>query len=386
MTIAVIGDYILDEYIIGKVERISPESPIPIFKEVSYEYREGGSGNVVANLHALRAIVDHYFDSTNHAIKKRYVCDNHLVFRSDNEQYTINDNVDYLDLTGVKYCILSDYNKGYLHYTRRIITRCKSFGCKVIVDPKKRLESYIDADIVKLNQKELVDYTDGESPVDLLYKYKLGAIVVTRGKDGVSVYTKNGLTTHIKGDEHSVSDVTGAGDVFIAGMTYYLSLGDDLVTACTKANKLAGLSVTKFGTYVLTQDDIRRVKTVFTNGCFDILHRGHIELLKESKKLGGRLVVGLNSDESVRRLKGNDRPVNNQEDRKALLESLEWVDEVVIFDEDTPRRVIENLRPDIITKGGDYITETVVGNDLAEVVIIPLVGNLSTTSIIEKLR
>ena len=385
MTIAVIGDYILDEYITGKVERISPESPIPIFKEVSYENRAGGSGNVVVNLHALGALVDHYFDPVNYSVKKRYVCDNHIVFRSDNEQYTINDKIDF-DLTGVKYCILSDYNKGYLHYTRRIITRCKSFGCKVIVDPKKRLESYIDTDIVKLNQKELVDYTDGEHPVDLLYKYKLGAIVVTRGKDGVSVYTKNGLTTHIKGDEHSVSDVTGAGDVFIASMTYYLSLGDDLVTACTKANKLAGLSVTKFGTYVLTQDDIRQVKTVFTNGCFDILHRGHIELLRESKKLGGRLVVGLNSDESVKRLKGNDRPVNNQEDRKALLESLEWVDKVVIFDEDTPRSVIENLRPDIITKGGDYTTETVVGNDLAEVVIIPLVGNLSTTSIIEKLR
>ena len=128
------------------------------------------------------------------------------------------------------------------------------------------------------------------------------------------------------------------------------------------------------------------MQSVFTNGCFDILHRGHIELLRESKKLGGKLVVGLNSDESVRRLKGGGRPVNKQEDRKALLESLECVDEVVIFDEDTPRRVIEKLRPDVITKGGDYTTETVVGNDLAEVVIIPLVDSLSTTSIIEKLR
>jgi len=388
MKISVIGDYIQDQYITGKVERISPESPIPIFKEVSYENRAGGSGNVVANLRALGAEVDHYFDLVNHSIKKRYVCDNHIVFRSDIEQYVINDKL-HFDLTGVEYCILSDYNKGYLHYTHRIIARCKSFGCKVIVDPKKHLENYIGADIVKLNQKELVDYTDKEdyqnSPARMLYRYQLGALVVTRGRDGVSVYTKDSIT-HVKGDEHSVSDVTGAGDVFIASMTHYLSLGDDLITACTKANKLAGLSVTKFGTYVLNQDDIRKVKTVFTNGCFDILHRGHVELLRESKRLGGRLVVGLNSDASVRRLKGGLRPVNKQEDRKALLESLEWVDEVVIFDEDTPRRVIENLRPDIITKGGDYSVETVVGNDLAEVVIIPLVGNLSTTSIIEKLR
>ena len=384
MTIVVIGDYILDQYIHGRVERISPESPNPIFREMWYEHRDGGSGNVVANLRTFNVRVDHYFDMMNHAVKKRYVCDNHLMFRSDSEQYVINENIDF-DLTGIKYCILSDYRKGYLHYTRRIITRCKSFGCKVIVDPKKRLENYIEADIVKLNQKELDDYTDGESPVDLIHKYRLEALVVTRGKDGVSVYTKD-TTSHIEGDKHSVSDVTGAGDVFIASMTYYLSVGNDLVTACTKANKLAGLSVTKFGTYTLTQDDIRQVKTIFTNGCFDILHRGHIELLRQSKKLGGKLVVGLNSDQSVRRLKGNGRPVNKQEDRKALLESLEWVDEVVIFDDDTPRRVIENLRPDIITKGGDYTTDTVVGNDLAEVVIIPLVDNLSTTSIIEKLR
>lgn len=384
MKIAVIGDYILDEYITGKVERISPESPIPIFNEVSYKHCDGGSGNVVANLRALGAEVDHHFDMMNHSVKKRYVCDNHLVFRSDIENYVINDNINF-DLTGVKYCILSDYNKGYLHFTHRTIVRCKEFGCKVIVDPKKRLENYIGADIVKLNQKELTDFADGESPIDLIYKYQLQALVVTRGKDGVSVYTRDN-TAHISGEQHSVSDVTGAGDVFIASMTYYLTLGNDLITACTKANTLAGLSVTEFGTYVLTDNDIKQVKTVFTNGCFDILHRGHIELLKASKKLGGRLVVGLNSDSSVRRLKGNSRPVNKQEDRKALLESLEWVDEVIVFDENTPIRVIENLRPDVITKGGDYTTETVVGNDLAEVVIIPLVGNLSTTSIIEKLR
>jgi D-beta-D-heptose 7-phosphate kinase/D-beta-D-heptose 1-phosphate adenosyltransferase len=125
--------------------------------------------------------------------------------------------------------------------------------------------------------------------------------------------------------------------------------------------------------------------TVFTNGCFDILHRGHVEYLRQSKGLGDRLIVGLNSDSSVRRLKGDSRPINNQEDRAALLKALRFVDEVVIFDEDTPLELIKRLRPDIITKGGDYKTEDVVGNDLAEVMIIPYLKQYSTTRTIGEL-
>ena len=384
MKISVIGDYIQDQYITGKVERISPESPIPIFKEVAYENRAGGSGNVAANLKAFGVDVVHHRSSVVNSVKKRYVCDNHILFRTDVEEYVVNDKTEF-DLSGVEYCIISDYNKGFLHHSQRIVDFCKSRGCKVVVDPKKPLGNYKGADYIKLNEKEFAKYTGDESWQDLLRIYGLKGIVVTLGAYGVQVYSHE-YVGHIESDARQVRDVTGAGDVFIASMTYFLARGLDLETACRKANTLAGLSVTKFGTYVLTADDVSKCRTVFTNGCFDILHRGHIELLRESKKLGGRLVVGLNSDESVKKLKGDGRPVNKQEDRKALLESLEWVDEVVIFDDDTPRRVIENLRPDIITKGGDYSIETVVGNDLAEVVIIPLVGNLSTTSIIEKLR
>jgi len=123
--------------------------------------------------------------------------------------------------------------------------------------------------------------------------------------------------------------------------------------------------------------------TVFTNGCFDILHRGHVECLRHSKDLGDKLIVGLNSDDSVRRLKGSKRPINKQDDRIAVLQAIRWVDEVVVFEEDTPYQLIQRLRPDVITKGGDYTPETVVGNDLARVVILPYLIGRSTTRILD---
>ena len=125
------------------------------------------------------------------------------------------------------------------------------------------------------------------------------------------------------------------------------------------------------------------MKTIFTNGCFDVLHRGHVELLKYAKSLGSSLVVGLNSDNSVKKVKGNDRPINNQEDRKAILESIKWVDHVVIFDEETPEKLITKLKPDIIVKGGDYTEKEVVGHKIAEVKIFELVDGLSTTKTIK---
>jgi D-beta-D-heptose 7-phosphate kinase/D-beta-D-heptose 1-phosphate adenosyltransferase len=137
----------------------------------------------------------------------------------------------------------------------------------------------------------------------------------------------------------------------------------------------------------LTKEDIDKTKVIFTNGCFDIIHRGHVDYLKKSKELGYKLIVGLNSDESIRRLKGSSRPINSEHDRKAVLESLGFVDTVIIFDEDTPYELIKELKPDIITKGGDYKSiKDVVGHDLAEVKIIPYVEGYSTTKILEKIN
>jgi D-beta-D-heptose 7-phosphate kinase/D-beta-D-heptose 1-phosphate adenosyltransferase len=382
MKIAVIGDYILDRYVYGTVERISPESPNPIFKQEKIEERDGGAGNVVANLKAFGNDVVFYRHDAINSIKTRYVVDNHIMFRADDERYQMYGNFNG-DLSDIDFCVLSDYNKGFLHFSQDIINYCHRQNRKVIVDPKKHLKNYRNADYLKLNQKEFTEYSNGKSYKKVRREYNIGALIVTLGKDGVYVSSEE-FDGHIYCDEHQVSDVTGAGDVFLAALTHFLSNGSSLEAACFKANRLASLSVTKFGTYVLTEQDIKQSKVIFTNGCFDILHVGHVDYLEKSKQLGYKLVVGINSDDSVKRLKGTGRPINNQEDRKAVLESLGCVDEVIIFDEDTPYELIKKVKPDIITKGSDYIPKNVVGNDLAQVVIIPLVEGISTTKIIER--
>jgi D-beta-D-heptose 7-phosphate kinase/D-beta-D-heptose 1-phosphate adenosyltransferase len=389
MKIGLIGDHIVDNYIYGKMNRFSPESPIPIFDIIDGEVRPGGASNVNNNLLKLGAYVDYFYDDVNYCIKKRYVCDGHIIFRCDEDKISTADTsgVEFPEET--EYVILSDYNKGILRDSQKIINRLKKQGKIVIVDPKKSLVNYEGADIIKLNESEYQRF----SMVDGGYQdtrkfYNIGTIVITRGKKGPIIVDENDVY-QLEGINKEVADVTGAGDVFIAAMTYYLAKGEHIQEACDKANKLASLSVGHFGTYTLTEDDIRTIekKVVFTNGCFDIIHRGHIDYLQKSKKLGSKLIVGLNSDESVARLKGTVRPHNKQEDRKKVLEALDCVDEVIIFNGDTPYELIKDLKPDIITKGGDYKTiEEVVGNDLAEVIIIPFTEGYSTTKTLERLN
>jgi D-beta-D-heptose 7-phosphate kinase/D-beta-D-heptose 1-phosphate adenosyltransferase len=385
MNIGLIGDHITDVYVFGTVDRISPESPIPIFSELHRESTNGGAGNVQANLIALGNTVEYHCNKNS--IKTRYVCNNHILFRSDNETYVENTKIDYNFSDDIEYVILSDYNKGFLHNSLDIIKHVKTQGKKVIVDPKKDLSNYIGADIVKLNEKEFKNYNSCSNIRDALEMYDIGTMIVTMADKGILIANRSGLHQTISTDQHQVSDVTGAGDVFIAALAHYLTHKYEIVDAATRAMRLASRSVTKFGTYVLTNEDIRAIEkhTVFTNGCFDILHKGHVEYLKQSRKLGDRLIVGLNSDTSVSRLKGSKRPVNKQEDRKYVLENLGCVDQVIIFEEDTPYELIKKIRPNIITKGGDYETiYDVVGHDLAKVVLIPYVTGYSTTSILEK--
>lgn len=383
--IGVIGDHIVDVYIHGKMKRFSPESPIPIFDVEKEETRPGGASNVNNNLMRLGAYVDYFYDADIYSVKKRYVCDGHIMFRCDEDKTSSVDCTLVEFSEDTKYVILSDYNKGVLRNSQQLIHQLKKQGKIVIVDPKKSLVYYEGADIIKMNEEEYHKFAMvGDDVQDTRKFYNVGTFVITRGNRGPIIVTKDGVTK-LEGIDKEVSDVTGAGDVFISAMTYYLAKGEHIHEACDKANKLASLSVGHFGTYTLTEEDIRTVekKIIFTNGCFDILHRGHIDYLKESKKLGDRLVVGLNSDASVSRLKGPGRPVNNQEDRKAVLEALEFVDEVIIFDEDTPYELINKIKPYIITKGGDYIPEQVVGNDLAKVVILSYLEDYSTTKTLE---
>lgn len=387
--IGLIGDYILDIYVYGDCNRISPESPIPVFEQVRTEHFPGGSGNVERNLKALGAEVQHYHTSiSDFSVKKRYVVNNQIVFRADDDVRLLAGYTDCSFHKDVEYVILSDYNKGFIADPSKIIKKLKRSGKKVVVDLKKPIRKYAGADIVKMNEKEFIQYTGSTNSYQTVRLDNLiDTLIVTKGPKGCIVINSKGEFT-IGTEDHPVSDVTGAGDVFIAALTYYLACGKDVITAAEYATKLASISVTKFGTYVLSETDIRTIspKVVFTNGCFDILHRGHIEYLRKSRSLGDKLVVGINSDSSVRKLKGSKRPVNNQRDRKYMLESLEFVDEVHIFDEYTPYELIKRINPDIITKGGDYEVCNVVGNDIVDqVIILPFLENYSSTSILERI-
>ena len=383
--IVVIGDIIIDEYVYGTSTRLSPEAPVPVVKHEKTERRLGGAGNVYNNIKSLTddvTLIGYRNDTTDWPVelfcthmplKQRIYADKHYITRIDREQKIDNSTLfDYVKKR-VHNCtvVISDYNKGTIQDPQRLIKILKDNGCYVIVDPKQHLDLYAGADVIKPNKQEYEEYNNG---VDT-------DMVVTLGADG---YMING--THYPTQQQDVYDVTGAGDTFLAVMSYFLDFGESLEFACEMANKGAGVSVQHNGVYVVHWKDLDpRPTVVFTNGCFDLLHRGHVEMLRASKALGEHLVVGLNTDASVKRLKGDTRPINNETDRKVVLESLDFVDEVILFDEDTPQQLIERIRPDIITKGGDYTIDTVVGNELAKVVIIPTVENQSTTNTIKRI-
>lgn len=415
MSILVLGDLIIDEYLKGDSVRLSPESPIPVITNLTTEVRAGGAANVALNIQAMGSRVKLISQAGEdldpkllsklktkilHAKttpkKTRVLANNHAICRLDVEQYQEVTPSEKWITDKLTICVLSDYNKGFLHNSIQIINWCKSRGIDVIVDPKKSWDNYRGCWLLKANYKELCDQVSVEVKDDDLANtcaslsklYNIENFVITLGSRGLFVWS-NDQYELIPTRFNRVVDVTGAGDVVIAALAHYTNVGLSLITAAKRANRLAESSVSHLGCYVVNQEDLLHAeeKVVFTNGCFDILHRGHIEYLRTSKSYGTRLVVGLNSDRSVRELKGPTRPIHNEHDRKALLESLEFVDEVIIFDEPTPRELILRIKPDIITKGGDYTVDTVVGHDLVnQVIIVPLVDTYSTSNIIKKIN
>jgi len=415
MGILVLGDIIIDEYWIGTASRLSPEAPVPVINDLRKEKRIGGAGNVALNIRAMgsdchlisqaslrddmSALEDLKLclmasDSTPHKI--RIMAGEHVICRIDNEQYQkVIPKQSWID-TDASICVLSDYNKGFLHGSSDLIEWCNQRSIRTIVDPKKSWDHYRGCWLLKANEKELeVQIGSPFTPLELgdickglSERYDIRNLVVTLGPMGLYSWA-DGDGRMIEARASNVTDVTGAGDVVLAALAHYIDQGLDLHSAAVIANRLAGISIGQRGTHVITKEDLASAeeKLVFTNGCFDVLHKGHLDYLRTSRQLGTKLIVGLNSDRSVRELKGSDRPVNSETDRKAMLESLEFVDEVIIFDEPTPRELILTVKPNIITKGGDYTVDQVVGNDLVnQVIIIPLVGDYSTTNLLKRIK
>ena len=323
--------------------------------------------------------------------------------------------------------IISDYGKGTLKDIPYLIKEAKKKGVFVLVDPKGQdFSKYKGASIITPNYSEFVtavgkvssDSDLTKKAKKLLSDLKLQALLITRGSEGMTLIQKN--KSGIKRDDfpteaQDVFDVSGAGDTVIASLASAISSGLDLANSVKLANIAAGIVVGKSGTATPTlselknsfysQDNLSKaevkklcqqsqkdsMKVVFTNGCFDVLHAGHVTYLQAAKKLGDKLVVGLNSDSSVKKLKGKERPINSLEERMTILKALECVDWVVPFTEETPLNLIKYLKPNVLVKGADYKTEDIVGSNFVlknkgEVKTIPLVEGLSTTKKIQKIK
>ncbi len=322
--------------------------------------------------------------------------------------------------------VISDYGKGMCSedICSYVINQANKQNKKVIIDPKgSNWNKYRNGFLVTPNVKELsevcgCDITNKDSEIIkygsiIREKYNLNYLIVTRSEKGITIIGDNHIKT-IPTQAMEVFDVSGAGDTVVACLSVFLGLGLNIDEAVLYANAAAGVVVGKLGTAPVTlseltyslsgfhtskvvsfnhiSDIIKREKSfnkkiVFTNGCFDILHKGHVKYLKKAKTLGDILILGLNSDDSVKRLKGQSRPINDEESRAAVLEALECIDYIVVFNEDTPLELIKMVKPDILVKGGDYKAEDVAGREYAEsVVIIDFVEGYSTTSTINKIN
>ena len=331
--------------------------------------------------------------------------------------------------------LLSDYAKGVLtaRVIRSVIDAARKLGKRVIVDPKSaNFAIYRGATVLTPNRKEFAEATRSRATTDVeiavaateaMALADCEAMLVTRSEDGMTMVARNGDAVHVPAYPTKVRDVSGAGDTVVATLAVTLAGGADQETALRMASAAAAVAVGKRGTATVTLGELRRkilphaslaaeekiaaslddldthlaqwreqgLRVGFTNGCFDILHPGHVRVVTQARAACDRLIVGLNSDASVRRLKGADRPVQDERARAEVLAALEAVDLVVIFGEDTPLKLIERIKPGVLVKGGDYTREQVVGHEIVtanggEVVLVDILPGHSTTSLVQRAR
>lgn len=465
-----VGDLMLDRFVYGEVERTSPEAPVPVLRIARDRAMLGGVGNVVRNLVSLGAratlvsvigddevgrtlttMVGHEGRVEPHLLvergrtsteKTRFVAGAQQLLRADAETTepiserstesllrVAEDMIPSCDVV-----VLSDYSKGVLTQSvcSNLIARARKAGKVVVADPKGlEYERYRGASVLTPNRRELAaavgaELTDDDAIVmaarKLMQKREIGAVLVTRSHEGMTLISSDGRVAHLPAQAREVFDVSGAGDTVVATLAAALGQGVDLVEAAALANTAASVVVSKVGTAVVHAADLLHavrasdlssseakivplatavesvtawrdddLKVGFTNGCFDLLHPGHISLLRQAKAACDRLIVGLNSDASVRRLKGPGRPVQSESARAQVLASLETVDLVVVFGEDTPLHLIETIRPDILVKGSDYTIDEVVGGDVVQdyggaVLIAENEPGFSNTRTIQRMR
>ena len=476
--IAIVGDIMVDEYLSGKVNRVSPEAPIPIVStDGKKKYVPGGCGNVANNISALggkavvfslcgkdedgRKLIEILEDNgieynaklilghIKTIVKQRIIGNGQQIVRIDcNDKPAIhNEDRDLLldlfkeQVNEFSAVAISDYAKGICdsHICSSVISICQKKHIPVIVDPKgKNWDKYKGAFLITPNMKEIRDYSgvnyeNEDKSIEQFsesYFSKIGVdnLLITRSEKGMTLFSNNSHVKHYKSLAKDVFDVSGAGDTVVATIAAILvENGYDLDNAIDYANTAAGIVVGKVGTSTVTREEIENerkgrsilytpvigvddleeltslvdrwrkdnLSIVTTNGCFDVIHYGHTHLLCEAKKMGDKLIVCINSDASIKRLKGNDRPINSVENRALVLSAIKYVDAVVVFDEiiqgssntDVPFAVLKTILPDVHVKGGDYSIDEVPEAKYAKrFETVSFISGCSTTNTISKIK
>ncbi len=452
-----VGDVILDRFVYGDVNRISPEAPIPVFATERETVMLGGAGNVVRNMAGLGA--EAYFitvagedgpaqkisylldeltgvraevihdQGRKTSIKTRYIAGGQQMMRADDETVEPlgadirNQILTWADpiLDNCGAVVLADYGKGVLmgEMVQQLIALAEKAGVKVIIDPQGAdYSGYRGAHLITPNRKELATASGMATGTDeeittacrsLIDSHGLHGVLATKSGDGMTLVEADSFR-HFDAEAREVFDVSGAGDTVAATLAVGLAAGVDRDQAVQLANIAAGIVVGKLGTAVAYKADIinelhhqefasgeekilsleaaldrvllwrnQGLQIGFTNGCFDLLHPGHISTVAKAKAACDRLILGLNSDESVKRLKGKDRPIQSEIARAQVLASLENIDLLVIFGEDTPANIIKTLKPEVLVKGADYKVE-----DIPEAAIVRAYGGKIHLAKLEK--
>lgn len=466
--VLVVGDVMLDRFVYGHVDRVSPEAPIPVLRHESEKVMLGGAANVARNLVALGgravlvgvlgadaegdlvaerltpadAVEGRFVRLAGHptTVKTRFVSGGQQILRLDvekilpaSEEIAARIAETAVAAVGeVDAVVVSDYAKGVVSpaVVAAIVAAARARGIPLVVDPKSRdVARYAGATVLTPNAPEAAmisglacgdDASADAAARRVAELASVDAVVLTRGAQGMTIWDPThdpAGPTHIPTQASEVFDVSGAGDTVVAALTLALAGGFSVTDGARIANTAAGIAVGKRGTAVVHARELddrlgggrgdpkivdrataaaivadwkaHGLKVGFTNGCFDLLHPGHVELLRKSRAACDRLVVALNTDASVSRLKGPTRPVQTEAARSFVMAALDSVDLVTLFDEDTPLELIRLLLPDILVKGADYTVETVVGSDVVlaaggRVVLVPLEAGHSTTSIIAR--
>jgi D-beta-D-heptose 7-phosphate kinase/D-beta-D-heptose 1-phosphate adenosyltransferase len=471
-TVLVLGDVMLDRYVSGEVSRISPEAPIPVLRVTAARASLGGAANVAHNVAALgaRAIlvgvigaddagaeierlvatagdgIDARLFATPHrrtTVKTRFTSrSTHQLLRVDDETVDPLDDESTVELRGrfaralaeSDIVVLSDYAKGVLcdRLLKGVVNLSRRAHRPIIADPKRvSFRAYRNVTVLTPNAQEVTRATGVEAADDdgaekaariALDAAACDAVIVTRSENGLTLVRRGMPTLHLPARVREVSDVSGAGDTFVAALATALACDTDLVKATRLANVAAGISVARPGTAVVSgrdlTEELRRRNVIasdekimaaeaalqriaewrrhglrigFTNGCFDLIHPGHVHLLAQARAACDRLVVALNTDLSVRRLKGPERPIQSEAARATVMSSLASVDLVVLFAEDTPLSLIDAIRPEVLVKGADYRPEQVVGADIVRrnggrVLLVDLLPSQGTTATIARVR